>query len=111
MTASPNSLRLLTRALAAGVLGLTWVGCGKILGVDAYEVSSVKDGSSPVSEGSPAEGSTPEPKRCALNSDCPSLFVCISGLCHVECVDSRDCQQNQRCVKAAIGDGGSVGSV
>ncbi len=35
---------------------------------------------------------------CVINSDCASPFVCAFRLCHVQCVDSRDCPSGARCM-------------
>lgn len=36
--------------------------------------------------------------KCSINNDCKSPLVCAFQRCHVECEDSRDCEQPQRCV-------------
>jgi hypothetical protein len=36
---------------------------------------------------------------CTLNSDCNNPLVCIFALCHQACQESRDCPQNEACVK------------
>lgn len=96
--------------LGASALCITSVGCGKILGVDAYGVAPVEAGSSSGSDGSSTESGAPGP-RCTLNTDCPNPLVCISAHCHVECVDSRDCQPNQRCTRSDSWDANFVGGV
>lgn len=35
---------------------------------------------------------------CTLNSDCNQPLVCAFRLCHVECEETRDCPDGQRCV-------------
>jgi len=42
-------------------------------------------------------------KGCKLNSDCNPGLVCGFGLCHVECAESRDCQDGARCVLSSSG--------
>jgi hypothetical protein len=37
--------------------------------------------------------------NCVLASDCQSPLVCTAGRCHVQCVESRDCDFGQRCVQ------------
>ncbi|HEY8040695.1 MAG TPA: hypothetical protein VIF15_12910 [Polyangiaceae bacterium] len=37
---------------------------------------------------------------CSINSDCKAPLVCVFGLCHEACAESRDCPQGQRCVQS-----------
>ena len=41
---------------------------------------------------------------CRLNSDCRQPLVCIAALCHVQCVETRDCPAGQRCVVTSDGN-------
>jgi hypothetical protein len=40
---------------------------------------------------------------CSLNSDCNSPLVCVFGLCHAACAQSRDCPAGERCVSSSSG--------
>jgi len=52
----------------------------------------------------PAGGSGAVPEHvCKLNSDCAGALVCLLGLCHAQCAQTRDCPLNQRCVESAAG--------
>ena len=35
---------------------------------------------------------------CSLNSDCNNPLVCVFGLCHEACAQTRDCPAGQTCV-------------
>lgn len=54
---------------------------------------------------------------CAYNSECATPFVCRSGVCQFECLDSRDCSPGSSCVAHVCeaqgnpnGSGGQSGS-
>jgi hypothetical protein len=40
---------------------------------------------------------------CALNSDCVDPLSCKLGRCHRTCIESRDCDPGQRCVRVEAG--------
>ena len=46
----------------------------------------------------------PAGKACLMNTDCNNPLSCTLGKCHVQCLDTRDCQPGQRCIKAATGN-------
>ena len=39
---------------------------------------------------------------CSLNSDCNNPLVCVFGLCHDACAQTRDCPPGQTCVASGI---------
>lgn len=41
---------------------------------------------------------------CTVNSDCKDPLVCTFRRCHQECVEDRDCDGEERCVKGTTGD-------
>lgn len=60
-----------------------------------------------VALGSPGCSSSKAPvgvaSGCTLNSDCNSPLVCVFALCHVACMEQRDCVAGQLCVLAPTG--------
>jgi hypothetical protein len=49
-------------------------------------------------------GNPPTGKACVMNTDCNNPLACTFGKCHVQCIETRDCQVGQRCVKAVGGN-------
>lgn len=72
---------------------------------DPIEITS--EGGLTGAGGAPTTG----PTKCTLNSDCNGGMVCAFGLCHAECMSSRDCPAPERCILSAPGGTGSGGSV
>src|SRR5882762_9417069 len=50
-------------------------------------------------------GSKPPPGApCLKNTDCLNPLSCTFGTCHVTCVEARDCNPGQDCVKGPKGN-------
>ena len=43
---------------------------------------------------------SPTQPGCTLNSDCIAPRICMSGVCMIECIESRDCNVGERCIES-----------
>lgn len=58
-------------------------------------------------DGGSGDGTHASPKPaavCKFTSECDAPLVCIYGICHTQCEQTRDCPPDQRCIMADSGN-------